>query len=290
MGTVASEDFFSGTAAALAGGTTMIIDFVHPRPAAAAARGLRRWRGLGEEGVRRLLASTSRSPGGRSRCAQEMGALRATTASTASSTSWPTRAPSWSTTRCCCKSFRAAASSARSADRPRRERRAGLPPAAELLKRGITGPRATALAAAGGRGRGRQPRDRDRRRSSACRSTSSTTPASEALEAIARARGQGQRVYGEVLARPPGDRRSRLPQPRLGHAAAAYVMSPPFRAKEHQEALWRGLQAGHAADHGDRPLLLLRAAEGDGPRRLHRRSRTAPAASRTAWRCCGTTA
>ena len=32
MGTVASEDFETGTAAGLAGGTTMIIDFVIPNP------------------------------------------------------------------------------------------------------------------------------------------------------------------------------------------------------------------------------------------------------------------
>ena len=32
MGTVASEDFYTGTAAAAAGGTTMCIDFVIPAP------------------------------------------------------------------------------------------------------------------------------------------------------------------------------------------------------------------------------------------------------------------
>jgi len=74
----------------------------------------------------------------------------------------------------------------------------------------------------------------------------------ESLEAITRARNEGQRVYGEVLA---------------GHLeiddsvyrnedfefAAAHVMSPPFRPKKHQEALWKGLQAGNlqttATDH-----------------------------------------
>jgi dihydropyrimidinase len=32
MGTVASDDFYTGTAAGLAGGTTSIIDFVIPNP------------------------------------------------------------------------------------------------------------------------------------------------------------------------------------------------------------------------------------------------------------------
>jgi dihydropyrimidinase len=74
----------------------------------------------------------------------------------------------------------------------------------------------------------------------------------QSLEAITRARNEGQRVFGEVLA---------------GHLlvddsvyrnkdfefAAAHVMSPPFRAKEHQDALWHGLQSGNlqttATDH-----------------------------------------
>ena len=74
----------------------------------------------------------------------------------------------------------------------------------------------------------------------------------ESADAIARARARGQRVYGEVLA---------------GHLviddsvyynkdwrfAAHHVMSPPFRPKEHQAALWQGLQSGMlqttATDH-----------------------------------------
>ena len=74
----------------------------------------------------------------------------------------------------------------------------------------------------------------------------------QSLEAITRARNEGQRVFGEVLA---------------GHLlvddsvyrnedfdiAAAHVMSPPFRSPEHQAALWRGLQSGNlqttATDH-----------------------------------------
>jgi len=74
----------------------------------------------------------------------------------------------------------------------------------------------------------------------------------ESAEAIARAHARGLRVYGEVLA---------------GHlvvddsvyrnsnfaSAAAHVMSPPFRGVEHQNSLWNGLQSGTlhttATDH-----------------------------------------
>lgn len=49
MGTVASEDFFSGTSAAAAGGTTMIIDFVIPNPKENLLEAYRKWRGWAEK-------------------------------------------------------------------------------------------------------------------------------------------------------------------------------------------------------------------------------------------------
>ena len=44
MGTVASEDFFTGTSAGVAGGTTSIIDFVIPSPRTSLIEGWRAWR------------------------------------------------------------------------------------------------------------------------------------------------------------------------------------------------------------------------------------------------------
>jgi dihydropyrimidinase len=74
----------------------------------------------------------------------------------------------------------------------------------------------------------------------------------EAAEAIARARSRGQRVYGEVLAGHLVIDDSVYRHPDFA-TAAAYVMSPPFRPKGHQEMLWRGLQSGQlhttATDH-----------------------------------------
>src|SRR5690606_17195639 len=74
----------------------------------------------------------------------------------------------------------------------------------------------------------------------------------ESLEAITRARNNGNRVYGEVLAGHLVIDDSVYRHPDF-EFAAAHVMSPPFRAKEHQEALWQGLRGGNlqttATDH-----------------------------------------
>jgi len=74
----------------------------------------------------------------------------------------------------------------------------------------------------------------------------------QAHEAIRRARQKGQRVYGEPLAQFLTLDESEYFNKDWDHAARR-VMSPPFRAKHHQDGLWAGLAAGSlqvvATDH-----------------------------------------
>ncbi|MHB2166346.1 dihydropyrimidinase [Alsobacter sp. R-9] len=78
------------------------------------------------------------------------------------------------------------------------------------------------------------------------------TSCRQAHEAIARARAEGKRVFGEPLIQHLVlDSDEYLNKD--WQYAARRVMSPPFRPKEHQKSLWAGLQAGSlqvvATDH-----------------------------------------
>jgi dihydropyrimidinase len=78
------------------------------------------------------------------------------------------------------------------------------------------------------------------------------TSCKDALEAVTRARLDGQRVFAEVLAQHLIIDDSVYQNPDW-RTAAHHVMSPPFRPRAHQEALWAGLRAGMlhttASDH-----------------------------------------
>ena len=78
------------------------------------------------------------------------------------------------------------------------------------------------------------------------------TSCREAHEAIARARAAGKRVYGEPLIQHLVLDDS-VYQSRDWDYAAQRVMSSPFRDKSHQDSLWAGLQSGSlqvvATDH-----------------------------------------
>ncbi|SDX22498.1 dihydropyrimidinase [Roseicitreum antarcticum] len=78
------------------------------------------------------------------------------------------------------------------------------------------------------------------------------TSCEDSHEAIRRARQQGKRVYGEPLIQHLTLDESEYFNADWDHAARR-VMSPPFRNKMHQDSLWAGLSAGSlsvvATDH-----------------------------------------
>ncbi|WP_432467864.1 dihydropyrimidinase [Agarivorans sp. Z349TD_8] len=251
MGTVASEDFYSGTAAGLAGGTTMIIDFVIPNPQQPLMEAYQTWKDwaarsvcdysfhvaitwwddsvyqdmgtlVNQEGVNSfkhfmayknaIMAEDETLVNSFNRCL-ELGAM-------------PT----------------VHAENGELVDHLQKK----------LLKAGLTGPEAHPLS--------RPTEVEGEAANRAIRIAQSLgvplylvhVSCKEAVDEIARARHEGQRVYGECLAGHLELDDSVYRQSNWA-SAAAHVMSPPFRPKGHQEVLWKALQGGTlqttATDH-----------------------------------------
>ena len=251
MGTVAVDDFFSGTAAGFTGGTTSIIDFVIPNPQQALMEAFRQWRGwaekaAGDYGFHVAVTWWSDS------VHADMGKL--------------VREEGVNTF----KHFMAYKNAIMCDDETlvnsfRRALELGAMPTVhaengelvyllqqEVMKMGITGPEGHPLS------RPPMVEGEAANRAIAIAEVLGVpiyvvhVSCIESAEAIARARARGQRVYGEVLAGHLVIDDSVYRHPDFA-TAAAYVMSPPFRPKAHQEFLWRGLQSGQlhttATDH-----------------------------------------
>jgi dihydropyrimidinase len=251
MGTVTMDDFFTGTAAGLAGGTTSIIDFVIPNPQQPLMEAYRTWRGWAEKSAADYgfhVAITWWDDSVR----RDMGTL----VSDEGVNSF--------------KHFMAYKNAIMADDETlvnsfKRALELGAMPTVhaengelvyllqqEVAKMGITGPEGHPLS------RPPMVEGEAANRAIAIAEVLGVpiyvvhVSCMESADAIARARARGQRVYGEVLAGHLVVDDSVYRHPDFA-TAAAHVMSPPFRPRSHQEALWRGLQSGQlhttATDH-----------------------------------------
>ena len=251
MGTVASDDFESGTAAGLAGGTTMIIDFVIPNPQQRIMEAYNQWREWAgkavsdytfhvaitwwDDEVPREMETLVRDHGVNSfkHFMAYKGAIMADDEILVNSFS---------------KAIELGAIVTVHAENGELVYRLQQ----KIFESGITGPEGHPLS--------RPPEVEGEAANRAIRIAEVLgvpiyvvhTSCRQALESITRARNEGQRVYGEVLAGHLLVDDSVYRDPDF-EKAAAHVMSPPFRPPEHQKALWHGLQSGNlqttATDH-----------------------------------------
>ncbi len=251
MGTVASEDFFSGTAAGLAGGTTMIIDFVIPSPQQNLIEAYHQWREWAEKAVADYSFHVAVTWWDDS-VHRDMGILVNEHGVNSFKHFMAYKGAIMIDDEIMVSSFS-------------RALKLGAVPTVHaengelvfrlqenLFSRGITGPEGHPLS---------RPPEVEGEAANRAISIAEVlnvpvyivhVSARQALEAVTRARNEGQRVFGEVLAGHLLIDDSVYCDTDWGRAAA-HVMSPPFRSKEHQAALWRGLQSGNlqttATDH-----------------------------------------
>jgi dihydropyrimidinase len=251
MGTTASEDFFTGTSAGIAGGTTSVIDFVIPPPRTSLLEGWREWRAKSEKAAADYgfhVAVTWWSD----QVAEEMGALTREHGVNSFKHFMAYKGALMVDDGVLLNSIGRALELGAICNVHAENGDAVFHLQQKLLAAGITGPEGHALS--------RPPAvegEAANRVIAIARLLGAPiyivhVSTAEATEAIARARATGQRVYGEVLAQHLLIDES-VYRNKDWDTAAAYVMSPPFRAKHHQEALWAGLVSGQlqttATDH-----------------------------------------
>ena len=251
MGTVAVDDFFTGTAAALAGGTTSIIDFVIPDPKQPLMDAFRTWRGWAEKAAADYgfhVAVTWWSDSVHA----DMGKLVQEEGVNSFKHFMAYKNAIMCDDETLVNSFKRALELGAMPTVHAENGELVFLLQQEVLKMGITGPEGHPLS------RPPMVEGEAANRAIAIADVLGVpiyivhVSCIEAADAIARARARGQRVYGEVLAGHLLIDDSVYRHPDFA-TAAAYVMSPPFRPKGHQEALWRGLQSGQlhttATDH-----------------------------------------
>ena len=124
------------------------------------------------------------------------------------------------------------------------------------------------VAPARGRGRGDGPRDPARGVDRSGRCSSCTSPARRRCEEIRAARDRGLPIFGETCIQYLYLTVDDLDRP--GFEGAKYVCSPPLREEQQPGGALPGAAPGRAAGHLDRPLpVQLQRAEGARARGLH---------------------
>jgi dihydropyrimidinase len=251
MGTVASEDFFSGTTAGAVGGTTSIIDFVIPSPQENILDAYRKWRGWAEKAATDYSFHVAITWWDDS-VHKDMGTLVHEHGVNSFKHFMAYKNAIMAEDEVLVNSFLRARELGALCTVHAENGELVFHLQQEMLRQGITGPEGHPLS--------RPPEVEGEAANRAIRIAQVLNvpiyvvhnSCIEAVEAITRARGEGQRVFGEVLAGHLLVDDSVYRNPDFD-TAAAYVMSPPFRAPEHQKALWKALQAGHlqttATDH-----------------------------------------
>ncbi len=252
MGTVASDDFYSGTAAGLAGGTTMIIDFVIPNPQQRIMEAYRQWREWSQKSVADYSFHVAITWWDES-VREDMGTLVREHGVNSFKHFMAYKNAIMCDDETLVNSFSTALTLGAIVTVHAENGDLVFKLQDEIYKRGITGPEGHPLS--------RPPEVEGEAANRAIRIAEVIkVPDLRGARLLAPgARGDHPRAQRRATrlrrgaGRTPADRRFGVPRSGLRTRRGRHVMSPPFRSPEHQVALWRGLQAGNlqttATDH-----------------------------------------